>query len=109
MVTHTDTTAVLGGETASLLDAPRAAPAEGDPFSRAFETGRGGGGYTIIEERTGGGPEGESRSHAGEGAFVNMVSRLHRGQPEHTLTAKHGAATSSSGRDVKALRGRSSS
>eukprot|EP00752_Nemacystus_decipiens_P004706 g4292.t1 len=50
-------TAVLGGETASLLDAPRAVP-EGDPFSRAFETGRRVGGYTVIEERTGGGPEG---------------------------------------------------
>lgn len=57
---------ILGGETASLLDAARTAPPSGeDPFSRAFETGGGvggggGGGYTaVIEERMSGGPEGE--------------------------------------------------
>lgn len=50
--------AVLGGETASLLDVPRA-PSEGDPFSRAFETRTGGGGYDVIKERAGGGPEGD--------------------------------------------------
>lgn len=51
--------AVLGGETASLLDVPRA-PSEGDPFSRAFETGTGGGGghYDVIKERARG-SEGE--------------------------------------------------
>lgn len=66
MVTH-GSRPVLGGETASLLDAPSAVPeGDGDPFSRAFETGAGGGGYTVIEERTGGGPEGERRSWAGE-------------------------------------------
>lgn len=62
MVSHGSggsTTLVLGGETASLLDAPRAPP-EGNPFSRAFETGGGRGGYTVIEEGTGGGPEGKS-------------------------------------------------
>ncbi|CAM9434767.1 unnamed protein product [Ectocarpus fasciculatus] len=50
--------AVLGGETASLLDAPGEL-ADRNPYSRAFETGGGGGGgYTVIEDRKGGGPEG---------------------------------------------------
>lgn len=47
---------VLGGETASLLDAPSGAAtgsAGGNAFSRAFETGRQP--YTVIEERLGGG------------------------------------------------------
>lgn len=66
MVTHGDRTAVLGGETASLLDAPTTVPQRDDPFSRAFETGRGGVGYTVIEERTGGGPEGGRRSQISE-------------------------------------------
>lgn len=73
MVSHTRTTAVLGGETASLLDAAPPAVPERDPFSRAFETGRGGGGYSVIEERTGGGPEGESRSSAGEVRLQQLV------------------------------------
>ncbi|CAN0187574.1 unnamed protein product [Ectocarpus sp. 4 AP-2014] len=50
--------AVLGGETASLLDAPGEL-ADRNPHSRAFETGGGAGrGYTVIEDRNGGGPEG---------------------------------------------------
>lgn len=52
---------VLGGETASLLDMPRAAAgAREDAFSRAFETGAGKG-YTGIEERSGAGAGGEQR------------------------------------------------
>lgn len=53
---------VLGGETASLLDAAPSAPSARDPFSRAFETGGGGGGgggYTGIEEHTRGSPQGK--------------------------------------------------
>lgn len=53
---------VLGGETASLLDVPKAASgsrAGGNALSRAFETG--GQPYTAVEERVGGGgPAGDS-------------------------------------------------
>lgn len=58
--------AVLGGETASLLDGPGEL-ADRNLYSRAFETGGGGGrGYTVIEDRNGGGPEGDaSKRHCG--------------------------------------------
>lgn len=92
MVTHDHPTAVLGGETASLLDAPRAIP-EGDPFSRAFETGRGGGGYTAIEERTGGGPEGERRCCSGEACTQQMYLRWLLRQVPNNLVASLSLAT----------------
>ena len=64
-------TAVLGGETTSLLNAPRTAAAEAaaaadapeDPFSRAFETGRGRGGSPATVERAEDGAGGEPKRY----------------------------------------------
>eukprot|EP00903_Cladosiphon_okamuranus_P018567 g17090.t1 len=107
MATRTHTTAVLGGETASLLDAPRSLP-QGDPYSRAFETGRGGGGYEVIEERTGGGPEGPpdlsldgfQSYHAQPSSSMGPSSTYSRALPP--LPERHRGATSSSGSKRKA-------